>query len=98
VPDVLRQRNFLSYYVGQSLSLLGDAILPVALAFAVLDMTDSPSALGPALAGDGLPACPVAEPTSTPAALVVAAGWMFLSPALLHSVRAARGLPPVPSR
>ena len=55
VPDVLRERNFLSYFVGQGLSQLGDAILPVALAFAVLDLTGSPSALGLVLAAGFVP-------------------------------------------
>ena len=55
LPEVLRQRNFLSFYTGQALSQLGDAILPVALAFAVLDISDSPSALGLVLAAGFLP-------------------------------------------
>lgn len=55
VPDVLRQRNFLSFFTGQALSQLGDAILPVAMAFAVLDLTGSPSALGLVLAAGFAP-------------------------------------------
>jgi MFS family permease len=55
LPAVLRERNFRRYYVGQSLSLLGDAILPIALAFAVLDVTNSAAALGLVLAAGVVP-------------------------------------------
>ncbi|MEU2629178.1 MFS transporter [Kitasatospora sp. NPDC007106] len=50
IPEVLHNRNFALYYTGQSLSVLGDAIVPVALAFAVLDLGRGAGALGLVLA------------------------------------------------
>ncbi|WP_030274003.1 MFS transporter, partial [Streptomyces sp. NRRL B-24484] len=50
IPEVLHNRNFALYYTGQSLSILGDAIVPVALAFAVLDLGRGAGALGLVLA------------------------------------------------
>lgn len=55
IPEVLRERNFGLYYAGQSLSLLGDAMLPIALVFAVLETTNSASALGLVLAAGIVP-------------------------------------------
>lgn len=52
---LLRRRNFALYFAGQSLSLLGDAVTPVALAFAVLDVSGSPAALGAVLAAGMAP-------------------------------------------
>jgi MFS family permease len=43
---VLEERNFRLLFFGQSVSLLGDYMVPVALAFAVLSLTGSPSDLG----------------------------------------------------
>lgn len=54
-PGVLRERDFRAFFTGQALSQLGDAVLPVALAFAVLDLTGSASALGLVLAAGFLP-------------------------------------------
>lgn len=47
---VLGERQFRLLFVGQSVSLLGDGIVGVALAFAVLGLTGSPSDLGFVLA------------------------------------------------
>lgn len=55
VPAVLHNRNFRRYYTGQSLSILGDGIVPVALAFAVLTVGGSASQLGLVLAAGILP-------------------------------------------
>jgi MFS family permease len=43
---LLRERPFALLWVGQATSALGSALVPVALAFGVLDITSSPSALG----------------------------------------------------
>src|SRR5580693_1925205 len=42
----LRERNFFLLFVGQSVSSLGNALVPVALAFALLDLTHSAADLG----------------------------------------------------
>jgi MFS family permease len=55
VPGVLRERNFRLLFIGQSVSVLGDGMVPVALAFAVLEVSDSPSALGIVLAARLVP-------------------------------------------
>jgi len=55
LPPVLRQRNFRLYFTGQSLSIVGDAIVPVALAFAVLEHGGDPSDLGLVLGAGILP-------------------------------------------
>ena len=52
---VLREREFRLFFVGQSVSLVGDGMLTVALAFAVLDLTGSVSDLGFALAASRAP-------------------------------------------
>jgi len=53
---VLRHRDFRLLYTGQAVSVLGDALLPVALAFAVLDGLDgSPAQLGLVLGAQVLP-------------------------------------------
>jgi MFS family permease len=49
-PAALREREFRLLFTAQTVSLFGDAVAPVALAFAVLDQTHSASALGYALA------------------------------------------------
>jgi hypothetical protein len=46
--SVLKERDFRRYFIGQSASLLGDGMVGVALAFAVLDLTGSPADLGTA--------------------------------------------------
>ncbi len=46
----LSESDFRNLYMARALSLLGDAIVPVALAFAVLDIDGSVSALGTVLA------------------------------------------------
>lgn len=48
--EVLREREFRLYYAGQTISVFGDALLGVALAFAVLDLTGSVTDLGFVLA------------------------------------------------
>jgi MFS family permease len=52
---VLGEREFRLLFVGQSVSLVGDGMLMVALAFAVLDLTGSVSDLGFALAASRAP-------------------------------------------
>src|SRR4051812_14248853 len=54
-PEALRERNFRLLYIGQAVSLLGDGMVGVALAFGVLEVTDSPSALGIVLAARMIP-------------------------------------------
>lgn len=44
--SALRERNFRLLFIGQSVSALGNALVPVALAFAILDLTRSPADLG----------------------------------------------------
>jgi predicted MFS family arabinose efflux permease len=51
----LRERQFRLLFTGQIVSLLGDALTSVALAFAVLDITHSASSLGYVLAAKTLP-------------------------------------------
>jgi MFS family permease len=59
LPDtfgVLRERQFRLLWIGQATSVIGDGLLPVALAFAVLDGLDrSATALGVVLAAHFLP-------------------------------------------
>lgn len=55
VPGALRERPFRLLFVGQAVSLVGDALVPVALAFAVLDLTGSASDLGFVLAAQLVP-------------------------------------------
>ena len=52
---VLKERNFRRFFIGQSTSLLGDGMVGVALAFAVLDITGSPADLGYVLAARSIP-------------------------------------------
>jgi MFS family permease len=47
---VLRERNYRRLFIGRTVSLVGDGIAPVAIAFAVLDLTGSASDLGLVLA------------------------------------------------
>jgi MFS family permease len=51
----LRERDFRLLWAGQTTSALGNAVVPVALAFAVLDLTGSASDLGLVLAAHTLP-------------------------------------------
>ena len=51
----LREREFRLLFAGRTVSLLGNAIAPVALAFAVLDLTGSKTDLGLILACRELP-------------------------------------------
>ncbi|HSE71331.1 MAG TPA: MFS transporter [Nocardioidaceae bacterium] len=58
LPDSLtplRDRRFAWYYVGRVVSTTGSMMAPVALTFAVLDLTDSASALGLVLAARTIP-------------------------------------------
>src|SRR5262249_58178984 len=43
---LLRDRRFALYWAGRATSAWGSALVPVALAFAVVNLTQSPSALG----------------------------------------------------
>src|SRR5689334_612188 len=52
---VLEERDFRRFFIGQSASLLGDGMVGVALAFAVLDLTGSPADLGYVLAARSIP-------------------------------------------
>ena len=52
--DVLRDPGFRRLFVGRTASLIGDGITPVALAFAVLDLTGSATDLGLVLAAHRL--------------------------------------------
>jgi MFS family permease len=51
----LRERDFRYLFSGRLTSLMGSAIAPVALAFAVLDLTGSPTSLGIVLAARTIP-------------------------------------------
>src|SRR5918999_6072467 len=51
----LEERQFRRLYFARAFSQLGDGLLPVALAFAVLDIDPSPSALGFVLAARSVP-------------------------------------------
>ncbi len=51
VPEVLREREYRLLFSGYAASLLGDGMVSVALAFAVLELGGSPSELGLVLAG-----------------------------------------------
>lgn len=51
----LRERNFAWYYAARFASLTGSMMVSVALAFAVLDISDSASALGLVLAANTVP-------------------------------------------
>jgi MFS family permease len=53
--QVLREREYRLFFLGQAVSLLGDGMVNVALAFAVLDLTGSASELGLVLAARMLP-------------------------------------------
>ncbi|MFI6939417.1 MFS transporter [Streptomyces sp. NPDC050418] len=50
MPHPLRTLNFRLFFAGRSLSLIGDAVIPAALALAVLQITDSAAAMGLVLA------------------------------------------------
>ena len=52
---VLQERQFRLFFVGQATSYLGDGLLPVAISFAVLDLTGSASDLGLVLAARMVP-------------------------------------------
>jgi hypothetical protein len=52
---VLRERDFRLLFTGQTLSNLGSALVPIALAFAVLDLTGSATDLGLVLLASRLP-------------------------------------------
>jgi MFS family permease len=51
----LGERQFRLLYIGQTLSNLGSALVPIALAFAVLDLTGSATDLGLVLLASRLP-------------------------------------------
>jgi Transmembrane secretion effector len=53
--DVLRERDFRLLLTGQTLSNLGSALVPIAPAFAVLDLTSSVTDLGLVLLASRLP-------------------------------------------
>ena len=51
----LRERNFRFYFAARSINLFGTMMSHVALAFAVLEITDDPAALGQVLAAHTIP-------------------------------------------
>ncbi len=51
----LRSRRFLWFFVGRSISTLGSVMAPVALVFAVLEIENSPVAVGQVLAARSIP-------------------------------------------
>ena len=51
----LRNRNFAWYFASRFVNTLGNMMASIALAFAVLDITDSPAALGQVLAAHTVP-------------------------------------------
>lgn len=53
--EAFASRDFRLLFAGQATSLLGDGIVPVAVAFAVLDLTGSATALGLVLAAGSIP-------------------------------------------
>ncbi|HET7122187.1 MAG TPA: MFS transporter [Solirubrobacterales bacterium] len=53
--DVLGERGYRRLFLGRTTSLIGDGIAPVAIAFAVLDLTGSTTDLGLVLAAHGVP-------------------------------------------
>lgn len=52
---VLRHRDFRLLFGGQAISVVGEALFPVALAFAVLELSGSATSLGLVLAAQALP-------------------------------------------
>ena len=52
--DVLRHRLFRRYFVGQALSLIGDGLIPLTIAFAALQV-GGPAVLGLVLAANRIP-------------------------------------------
>ncbi|HMK92388.1 MAG TPA: MFS transporter, partial [Thermoleophilia bacterium] len=54
--DILRLRNFRNLFIGETVSMIGDGLMPVALTFAVLDITHhSGAAVGLVLAAYSAP-------------------------------------------
>ena len=64
-PAPLRERNFRLLFTAQAVWLLGSWMTPVALAFAVLDLTDSPTALGLVLGAEAVPLVALLLPVNT---------------------------------
>ena len=54
-PGPLREREFRLLFLGRTISVAGTALAPIALAFAVLELTDSLTALGLVLAARTVP-------------------------------------------
>ncbi|HEX4518961.1 MAG TPA: MFS transporter [Gaiellaceae bacterium] len=55
IPDVLREREFRLLWSGQTVSVIGDGILLLALSFAVLDLTGSATDVGIVIAASRAP-------------------------------------------
>lgn len=55
LPAPLREPAFRTFFLGRAVSMLGNSMAFVALAFAVLDLTDSAGALGLVLAANSIP-------------------------------------------
>ena len=101
VPEVLRQREYRLLFCGYAASLLGDGMVNVALAFAVLGLGGSASELGLVLAGRtfALVACllaggVVADRVSRRSVMVAADVTRLLSQGVLAALLIA-GHPPI---
>ena len=55
IPAVLREREFRLLWAGQTVSVIGDGILLLALSFAVLDLTGSVTDVGIVIAASRAP-------------------------------------------
>jgi MFS family permease len=53
--DILRLRNYRNLFLGETVSVIGDGLFPVAITFAVLDLTGSATDVGLVLASSSLP-------------------------------------------
>ena len=70
----LGERRFRLLWAGQTFSNLGSALVPIALAFAILDLTGSPTDLGLVWSPRGSPRCCSSWPAGWSATGCPAAG------------------------
>src|SRR5262249_61189278 len=82
---LLGERPFALLWAGQATSAFGSALVPVALSFGVLGLTDSPSALGLVLTAAFVPRI----------ALLLIGGVVGDRLPRRHVLLAAHGLPPL---
>ncbi|MEV8099904.1 hypothetical protein [Kitasatospora sp. NPDC085879] len=97
--SVLREPAFRRFLAGHTASLLGSAMAPVAVAFAVLDSGGDGTALGTVMAARILPiglaaAGPVADRLGTTPVLALGALWQLAACAAVLAVPAVRTLTP----